>query len=192
MYKQALLKCEPGRLHVKRIPIWSNILQIKGNNSDYAALKAKVIESPDLISNVEEVIMLDVQRSAYNMPGVDPGTLTMVLKTYAYFNPEFEYCQGMNFIVGFLLMIFGDEETAFKVLQTLVKRFKMADLFNQELPKLKLYFFQLDRLLAIVDQSLHGHFKEECVNSSYFASAWFITLFTNSLKQNQSESFVVN
>ena len=85
------------------------------------------------------------------MPGVDPGTLTMVLKTYAYFNPEFEYCQGMNFIVGFLLMIFGDEETAFKVLQTLVKRFKMADLFNQELPKLKLYFFQLDRLLAIVD-----------------------------------------
>jgi hypothetical protein len=60
VYKQALLKCEPGRLHVKRIPIWSNILQIKGNNSDYAALKTKVIESPDLISNVEEVIMLDV------------------------------------------------------------------------------------------------------------------------------------
>jgi hypothetical protein len=38
--------------------------------------------------------------------------------------------------------------------------------------------------VSIVDESLHDHFIEEAVNSSYFASAWFITLFTNSLKQN--------
>ena len=67
-------------------------MQIKSNTSDYAAFRAKVIESPDLISNVEEVIMLDVQRSAYNMPGIDPIILTQVLKTYAFYNPEFEYC----------------------------------------------------------------------------------------------------
>jgi hypothetical protein len=60
----------------------------------------------------------------------------------------------------------------------------MADLFDQSLPKLKLFFFQLDRLLGIVDDDLAVHFKEEGVNSSYFASAWFITVFTNSLKQN--------
>jgi hypothetical protein len=76
VYKQALLKCEPERLQLKRVPIWSNIMQIKSNTSDYAAFRAKVIESPDLISNVEEVIMLDVQRSAYNMPGIDPIILT--------------------------------------------------------------------------------------------------------------------
>lgn len=44
---------------------------IKGNFSDYLAFKTKVIDSPELISNVEEVIMLDVQRSVHNMPGVD-------------------------------------------------------------------------------------------------------------------------
>jgi len=61
----------------------------------------------------------------------------------------------------------------------------MAELFNVELPKLKLYFYQLDRLVNIVLPDLHSHLREEQINSSYFASAWFITIFTNSLKQQK-------
>ena len=75
------------------------------------------------------------------MQGVDADELTHILKTYAFFNQEIEYCQGMNFIVGFLLMVFKDEETAFKALTELVERFSMADLFNSDLPKLKLFFY---------------------------------------------------
>jgi hypothetical protein len=59
-----------------------------------------------VIASVEEVIDLDVMRSAHNMTGVDQGVLKSVLKTYAYYNPEIEYCQGMNFIAGLLLMVF--------------------------------------------------------------------------------------
>lgn len=94
----------------------------------------------------------------------------------------------MNFIVGFLLMVFHDEEVAFKALTALVERFNMADLFNSDLPKLKLFFYQLDRLVSIVEPDLHAHLKDEMINASYFASAWFITIFTNSMKkQPQSE-----
>ena len=71
---------------------------------------------PKKIKNVEEVIVLDVARSAHNMGGVDPKVLTELLKTYAFFNEEIEYCQGMNFIAGFLLMVLKDEEMAFKAL----------------------------------------------------------------------------
>ena len=35
-----------------------------------------------------------------------------------------------------------------------------------------------------MEPDLHGHFQEEMINSSYFASAWFITIFTNSLKSH--------
>lgn len=45
-------------------------------------------------------------------------------------------------------------------------------------------------MLSIVDQNLYRHFKDEGVTSSYFASAWFITIFTNSLKQNTQNSVV--
>lgn len=80
-------------------------------------------------------------------------------------------------------MVFKDEEMAFKALTELVERFHMADLFNSDLPRLKLFFYQLDRLVSIVEPDLHAHFKDEMINASYFASAWFITIFTNSMKK---------
>lgn len=76
----------------------------------------KLKADPTSIKNVDEVIVLDVARSAHNMGGVDPAVLIDMLKTYAFYNKEIEYCQGMNFIGGFLLMVLDDEETAFKAL----------------------------------------------------------------------------
>lgn len=67
-------------------------MQVNEIRSDYGAFRQKVISNPHLIQNVEEVIMLDVQRSAHSMPDVDMRILTNILKTYAYFNPEIEYC----------------------------------------------------------------------------------------------------
>lgn len=186
IYKQALLLSQPERLYIKRNGIWRCLLNLNHNDRDYDAFKQKVLNDHTLIKNVEEVIVLDVQRSVHNMQGVDPQELTNVLKTYAYFNQEIEYCQGMNFIVGFLLMVFRDEELAFKALNELVERFNMADLFNSDLPRLKLFFYQLDRLISIVEPDLHAHFKDEMINASYFASAWFITIFTNSMKKPPS------
>lgn len=45
-----------------------------------------------MISNVEEVINMDVQRSFTKLKTVDPNVLSQILKTYAFFNPEIEYC----------------------------------------------------------------------------------------------------
>jgi len=92
IYKQALLWSQPELLPIKRVAIWTNILKLRQNNSDYEAFKLKVAADPSMISKVEEVIELDVQRSSHNMTGVDPRVLTSVLKTYAYYNPEIEYC----------------------------------------------------------------------------------------------------
>lgn len=79
----------------------------------------------------------------------------------------------------------------FKALITVVEKFGIGDLFNSELPKLKCFFYQMDRLLGLVDQDLQTHLKEEDVSSTLFASAWFITIFTSSLKQN-ADNDVVN
>lgn len=113
------------------------------------------------------------------MPGVDMNALLSILKTYALYNPEIEYSQGMNYVAGFLLEVFKSEEVAFKALQQVAARSKMDQLFNTDLPRLKLFFLQLDRLLCIVDADLSNHFSNEGITSSYFAAAWFITLFTN-------------
>jgi len=52
--------------------IWKNILHIDKIAVDYKDLRNQVNTDPMSIKSVEEVIVLDVARSAHNMPGVDP------------------------------------------------------------------------------------------------------------------------
>jgi len=126
---------------------------------------------------------MDVQRSFHSFRHiVKPEILKNILKTYAFFNPEIEYCQGMNFVAGFLFLVFRDEQLSFKALMRCAEIFDMSHLYKKELPKLKLFFYQLDRLIAIRMPLLHQHFKDEQISSGIFASAWFITQFTNSLQ----------
>lgn len=65
----------------------------------------------------------------------------------------------MNFIAGFLFILFKKESLAFAVMKEIISKFKMSELFNTELPMLKLNFYQLDRLISILIPDLHMHFK---------------------------------
>jgi len=76
----------------------------------------------------------------------------------------------MNFIAGFLYLIFEEEALAFAVMREVISKFKMSQLLNTELPMLKLNFYQLDRLIAILLPDLHCHFRVsflEVVNSAF-------------------------
>jgi hypothetical protein len=57
----------------------------------------------------------------------------------------------------------------------------MENLFNDEIPMLKLMFYQLDRLISIMLPDLHDHFKDESISSSLFSSSFFITVFTSNM-----------
>jgi hypothetical protein len=103
VYCHALLVCEPERLLQKRKQLWLLILDISRKKVDYESLRQEVMLNRELIASVDEVIMLDVQRSEHQMPQVNPEQLTQVLRTYALYNKEIEYCQGMNYVAGLLL-----------------------------------------------------------------------------------------
>jgi hypothetical protein len=47
----------------------------------------------------------------------------------------------MNFLAGFLYLVFKDEEISFKALHEVVDRYEMTELLNSELLKLKLFFY---------------------------------------------------
>ena len=70
MLKQALLVSEPDLLPKKRLPLWKLLLRTSDLTDDYSAFKTRVLERPVLIEDVEEVIVLDVQRSKHSMPHV--------------------------------------------------------------------------------------------------------------------------
>ena len=161
-----------------------------------------------------EAIDVDVRRSFNKMKYLTHGSLSNMLKSYALINPRLNYCQGMNFMAGFLFLTMmptqladeqhfavnqenGSEEQkaavkeykdeltkqaewlAFNVMRETIARFNLEQLFNQELPMLKQMFYQLDRLISIYLPDLHNHFRDENINSSFYSSSFFITVFSS-------------
>eukprot|EP00347_Sterkiella_histriomuscorum_P016146 403354306 len=184
--KQALLRSQQERLKNKRKVLWLKILNI---DPQYVQAEFEGYYQTSLLElqkSVSDAIDVDVSRSFNNLKQITPENLNHILKTYAIINPNLDYCQGMNFIAGFLYLLFQKESLAFAVMREIIAKYQMSQLFNTELPMLKLTFYQLDRLISIKLPDLHAHFKDETINSSYFSSPYFITLFTNVLQMQTS------
>lgn len=109
--------------------------------------------------------------------GVGQENLFNVVKAYSLYDEECGYCQGMQFIVGPLLMHMPDEE-AFSTLVRLMKSYGLRGHFVPNMPGLQLRLFQFDRLLEDMLPLLHRHLTRQGVKASMYASQWFMTLFS--------------
>mmetsp|Transcript_14559 Transcript_14559/g.14654 ORF Transcript_14559/g.14654 Transcript_14559/m.14654 type:complete len:115 (+) Transcript_14559:450-794(+) len=114
---------------------------------------------------------MDVSRSYQHHPQISDQVLKNILKTYALYNPEIGYCQGMNYIAGTLYLQVQNEEIAFKCLVSMIERFEMSELFIHSLPKLKQFFYQLDRLVGILLPEVNESFKEVGLSSAHFSAS---------------------
>ncbi|EPQ30179.1 uncharacterized protein PFL1_02295 [Pseudozyma flocculosa PF-1] len=109
--------------------------------------------------------------------GIGQENLFNVVKAYSLYDPEVGYCQGMQFVVGPLLLNMPDEE-AFSTLVRLMKSYDLRGHFTPNMPSLQLRLFQFDRLLEEFLPLLHMHLVRQGVKSSMYASQWFMTLFS--------------
>jgi len=172
-----------------RLPIWKRILCTEGFNDLYPKMKEKVLSDfTENSKSLEEIIRLDVMRSFYNYPEEDRQAIMSVLRAYAILNPDVEYCQGMNCIAGFFYLLYKEEDTAFNMMYTLIYNFDLNSLFKLDVPLLRIYFYQLNRLMAVYVPRLHAHLFEEGINATYFASPWFLTIFTYTLQSSNTTS----
>eukprot|EP00826_Nyctotherus_ovalis_P053060 TRINITY_DN6834_c0_g1_i5.p1 TRINITY_DN6834_c0_g1~~TRINITY_DN6834_c0_g1_i5.p1 ORF type:complete len:236 (+),score=69.69 TRINITY_DN6834_c0_g1_i5:3-710(+) len=109
-----------------------------------------------------------------------------ILRCYAIYNPDVEYCQGMNFLAGHLYFTYKDEATAFAMLFETIKHFRLEQMYVHNVPLLKTYIYAMNRLLAVYLPKLHGRIYDEGINSGYLCSPWFITAFTHILHGRNS------
>lgn len=109
--------------------------------------------------------------------GIGQENLFNVVKAYSLYDEECGYCQGMQFVVGPLLLNMPDEE-AFSTLVRLMKSYDLRGHFIPNMPGLQLRLYQFDRLLEETLPLLHRHLVRSGVKSSMYASGWFMTLFS--------------
>ena len=109
---------------------------------------------------------------------MDEACLYNVLKAFWNIDDEIGYCQGMNYITGFLLINRDfNEKKAFFLLISIFSNnffkmkknfFSLRGLFIEEFPLLYFYIFIFDDLLNKCDQNLRKHLLNNDITNDFW------------------------
>mmetsp|Transcript_69438 Transcript_69438/g.162627 ORF Transcript_69438/g.162627 Transcript_69438/m.162627 type:complete len:824 (+) Transcript_69438:137-2608(+) len=143
-------------------------------------------KAPD--SKTVEAIEKDLDRT---FPGIEDfddrkkRELANMLRAHAGLFPSVGYCQGMNFVAGFLLLVAGRvpdaPKDAFFLLVQMMIKYRANLLFCDGLPLLKLHTFQYRVLLQRLFPDVHRHFLENQITPELYLTKWILTVFTQPL-----------
>jgi len=107
--------------------------------------------------------------------------LMRVLDAVCNCNRDVGYCQGMNYIGGFLIQLLPSEEDSFWILQALLKNYRVKNMFMPGLEQLKMQCFQLDCLMQHYLPQVRQRLKECGISTEMYSAKWFLTLMTYEL-----------
>ena len=147
----------------------------------------KMLSEEPVKKEVETVIARDLDRTFPECEffkekyGNGQRQLYKVLCNYSKYNQEIGYVQGMGFIAA-LLLTYMDEERAFFMLHSLMKKYQMDNLYAPGFPDMKKRFFVLLNLEKKFVPKVYNAFLESEVIPNTYASDWFLCLFSRSLE----------
>ncbi len=188
IYKKFFLKEEKILDYEKHIKMWFNALQYNPNEIIYDKLleESLNVKTPNL-----DIIQVDVVRTFFDEDQENyRKKLSNVLTAIAYKYQKIGYCQGMNYIVGFLLTLTNNEKESFDIMSCLLSKTDYGNSLINEFEMIKKNFYVFERLISIYLPELSCVLKKHNVSSSYYISPWFITLFTNSFSGNNTKIIV--
>ncbi|XP_025051899.1 protein ADP-ribosylarginine hydrolase-like protein 1 isoform X3 [Alligator sinensis] len=107
-------------------------------------------------------------------------TLYNVLVAYGHHNKAVGYCQGMNFIAGYLILITKNEEESFWLLDALIGRI-LPDFYSPEMMGLKTDQEVLGELVKMKVPAVAELMDRHGVMWTLVVSRWFICLFIDIL-----------
>ena len=170
-----------------RLNIWGILLNMQDIKKKY--------NYKDILKNandekIKEVILLDVVRTnfSYKKKFEEAKTqLTNILYAASLVNNGIKYCQGMNFLVEFLITVF-DEEEAFYIFISLFENTEYSLIFTKDLQKMKIFFYVFKRIISLYEPELSIYLNSCGVDFNFFLPSWFITLFTGSHQHHNQEN----
>ena len=166
----------------QHITLWKNLLGFNDikKKYDYKKILEEIKQAPNKVKNID-IIDLDVIRTSFDVDEeINRNKISNMLKAISKELPSLNYCQGMNQIASFLLDICDyNEEEAFFIFLSLMLGSVYPSLFINELEKLNIIFYQFERLLSHYLPEVYFYLIENKITPGFFASPWFITIFTD-------------
>ena len=144
----------------QRICCWKVVLNYTSTVGKY--VYKEYADREDIFANKTksyETIDMDIDRTYFKEnSNENRNKVTRILKiiNYLYNNC---YCQGMNYVCAFLLVLTNDEELTFGLMVCLMENTEYLLLFSNELAGLKKHFHILEKIILLKLPELSMFFK---------------------------------
>ena len=163
--------------------VWEIIIEEKYNNHKNLNYQEEKKEYISYLKNQQKNIQIekDLTRTFLNESDTTKTNIQK-LKNLLYCINKYNngYCQGMNFIVGFLLKLTNfDEIKAFYIFKKIFPEIK--GYFEDGFPLLEKNLSIFDENLKKLYPNLYNHLKKYEIYNEFWVSKWFQILFTLSL-----------
>ncbi|KAL4448703.1 hypothetical protein ABPG74_012792 [Tetrahymena malaccensis] len=128
----------------------------------------------------EREIVQDIDRTFPNIKEFKTKEKTYklqkVLRALSFCLPDMEYCQGLNYVVGSLLL-YADEEESFYICVSMLKNYGFKDCYFEDLNGLQQAVKILDNLIKLYFPHVADFLNKKNIQTGLFATSWFNTLF---------------
>ena len=156
-----------------RLYIWQNILGVRDLKKKY---NYKEIISKGSTEKIKKLISLDVARTSVKDPEKQDETKKNLIDILCGVSQFSNYYQGMQYIVLFMMELYGEEE-AFYLFLSMLLNTEYSLLFEKDLQKLKIFFYVFKRILSLFEPELNSYLNMNNMKADLFLPPWFITLF---------------
>jgi len=174
-----------------------NWISKKYKTNEFGYLKAtyeKILSENKLVDiEYARQIQKDLPRTspqnkyfAEGSPGIK--SLENVLNTFAKYDPQIGYVQGMNFIAASLLF-HADEYVTFWILVMIFEIFEMRDIYLPRLPGLSKHCQIIDMLIFNYQPSIYLHLCEHEIKVDVFCTEWILALFASVIPVENMANF---
>jgi len=196
IYKNIFIKSDKSPLKInlfdinKHIGMWNYFLRYDKNKYKYKEILSQIKRNPDKTYEFEETINMDVARTFCETDQDKKREMIKnILLCLSEIYPKVGYCQGMNHICHFLLIITeNNEEEAFNIFSAIISKTTYNKIVLNDFKLMKKFFYVFDRLVNIYLPDLYITInKINRVGACFYISPWFITLFTHSFQKNQTK-----
>ena len=173
-----------------RLDIWGILLSIPKLKQNY---NYKEILNKANDEKTKNEIALDVLRTSVPKNQNEEKIkekLTNILYAVSQINDGIKYCQGMNFLVEFLLCVFNEDDV-FYIFLSFFKNTEYSLIFAKNLDKLKIFFYVFRRIISLYEPELYSYFNSFGIDVNFFLPPWFITLFTGSHQHSNENNEII-
>ena len=159
-----------------RWEVWKATLNHPLNTTRYTELLSQELDTK-VMGDIEK----DVNRTYFELgyfKSEGKTALTNVLKCLALEDREVGYCQGLNFVVGLLLLISGGNEAETFAFYSLMRQSQgWRNLYIPGFPGLWEVTYQWKVLFKEKDRALYKHCKEQGVQEGLWLTKCVMTIF---------------